>query len=150
MKHPPLQLLQDYFENVLVSQQETLVGEHVHECDQCTKVLADFAVIETRMKLSPGTAVSENMKKRIFSSARELLEEKRRLPEPGILESFWNEWKDMSFPELKVPALQLCSLSIVLLVFVEMEKEQSRKIEVFEPLSDEVQVLTYKEIEENK
>lgn len=149
MKHPRMEVLQDYFENVLNASVEKRVASHLLDCDQCTKILADFTVVETRLKRSPVVAISDNTQQRIFAGASELLAEKRRVPEPSKLLAFWEEWKEVSFPEFKTPALQLCSLSVVLFVLVAVEKEQSRHEEIFMPLSDEVQVLTYKDIEES-
>lgn len=143
MKHPRYEVLQDYFENALNKTQESLVKEHLLNCDQCTKVLSDFTQIESRIKMAPTMKVSGAMKEKIFSDARQMLaarkqhanEKAQRLEE---LKVYFNDWKETIFPEIKIPALQLCSLSIALMVFVNIERQEGMEEETYVPLTVEV------------
>ena len=69
-------------------------------------------------------------------------DEKKQLSKEKLQKNF-HEWKDSILPELKIPALQLCSLSIVLMVIVAVEKGQGGSEEMYEPLNSDVEVFTY-------
>lgn len=141
MKHPVLSDLQDYFENALGPAVERRIRQHVSECDQCTKILADFATIETKVKSFESPQVSQNTEARILIGASELLRKKRELAanrrDYGLLVK---EWKENIFPELRVPALQLCSVSLMIAAFIAVEQGQSLEESIYEPLSHEVKV----------
>jgi hypothetical protein len=77
-KHPHYEILQDYFENALGTEKESLVKEHLLNCDQCTKVLADFTVIETRIRQAKTIEVSHAVRSKIFQNASALLEDRRK------------------------------------------------------------------------
>ncbi|MBA2403824.1 MAG: hypothetical protein H0V66_03555 [Bdellovibrionales bacterium] len=158
MKHPKHEILQDYFENVLNAYHENLVKEHLLDCDQCTEILSHFAVIETKLKNQKAMAVSEMTRNKIFSEAKNLLKVKQdkkvaaealvqsRTDKREKLQKGFQEGRESIFPELKIPALQLCSLSIVLFVLVAVEKGQGGEAEMYEPLNSEVEVFTYTEM----
>ena len=110
------------------------------ECDQCTHMLAQFAVIESKVKAQLPVEVSSNTSKRILNDAHSLMKAKAQKKER--LEDFLQEWKDSILPEIKIPALQLSSLAVVLFVVVAVEKSQGTDTDMFEPLNDEVQVMT--------
>jgi hypothetical protein len=134
MKHPQLEILQDYFENALDKNQEKKVKAHVESCDHCTDILSDFVMIETRVRAIPERAVSQNMEAKIFRNASELLKSKQQLREHV------KDWKENIFPEIRIPALQLASVSLMLATFIAIEKVQSTEEIVLEPLSNEVKV----------
>lgn len=140
MKHPPYEVLQDYFENVLSTKLETKVKAHLDGCDQCTGILAQFATIETKVKTQIPVQVSANTKKRILNDAHALIAAKAEKKEK--LEAYIQEWKETIFPQIKIPALQLSSLALVLIVVIAAEKNQGGPEDMFEPLTDEVQVVT--------
>ena len=158
MKHPRYEVLQDYFENVLNAYQEGLVKEHLLNCDECTKVLSHFAVIETKLKNDKPQAVSAVLKNKIFADAKKMLAVKKekvevkeatakeRAQKLEELKQYYQNWKETVFPEIKVPALQLCSLSLVLMVFVSIERNEGVEVEVYEPLTSEVNVFTYQDV----
>lgn len=141
MKHPDIGNLQDYFENALSASAEKKIRAHVSECDQCTKILADFAIIETNVRSLSAPVVSQNTEAKILLDAGELLRKKRELianrKDYGLLVK---EWKENIFPELRVPALQLCSVSLMLAAFIAVEQGQSLEESIYEPLSHEVKV----------
>ena len=151
MKHPRFEVLQDYFENVLNPYHENIIKEHLLECDVCTKMLSHFATIETKLTNQKVVPVSDNTRKKIFLGAQQLLSAKKvqknakELRKEKILE-FWAEWKEIIFPQIKIPILQLSSLSLVLIVLVTIEKNQGGEEEMYVPLADSVQVLTYADI----
>lgn len=140
MKHPPYEVLQDYFENVLNSMNESRVKKHLAECDQCTSVLAQFASIETKVKTQQQVQVSANTTKRILNDAHALMA--ARAQRKQKLETHLQEWKEIIFPQIKIPALQLSSLALVLVVVIAAEKGQGGPEDMFEPLNDEVHVVT--------
>lgn len=134
MKHPELEILQDYFENALSEKLEARVKAHVEECDHCTGILSDFVFIETRVKAIPLPKVSQVIEARILREGAELLKQKREY------QSFVTDWKVNIFPEIKIPALQLASVSLMLATFIAIEKVQSTEEIILEPLSSEVKV----------
>lgn len=154
MKHPKHEVLQDYFENVLNPYHVTMVKEHLMDCDQCTNMLSHFAVIENKLKKMQVVEVTAATKGKIFADAKKMLNVrkekqeqaealvKERLDQKEKLARGFQEWKESIFPELKIPALQLCSLSIVLLVLVAVEKGQGSYEEMYEPLNSDVEVFT--------
>lgn len=134
MKHPQLEVLQDYFENALDAKLEEKVKAHVENCDHCTGILTDFVMIETQIKAIPDRRVSQNMEAKIFRNASELLKSKQQFKEHV------RDWKENIFPEIRIPALQLASVSLMLATFIAVEKVQSTEEIVLEPLSNEVKV----------
>lgn len=158
MKHPQYEILQDYFENVLNPYHEKLVKDHLLDCDQCTRVLADFAVIETKLKKQPVLQISERTKNKIFADARKMfsarqdkedqliVSAKERAAKREKIQKNFQEWRESIFPELKAPALQLCSLSIVLMVIIAVEKGHGGQEEMYEPLNSDVNVFTHKDL----
>ena len=134
MKHPSFEVLQDYFENAVDAKLEARVKAHLEHCDQCTKVLADFAIIENKVKSVAEVQVSQNAQARIFLEAAELLKSRREF------KAFAIDWKENIFPEIRIPALQLASVSLMLATFIAIEKVQSTEEIVLEPLSNEVKV----------
>lgn len=154
MKHPKLEVLQDYFENALNMVQEELVKEHLLNCDQCTRMLADLAVIEKVVKQQPALQPSAASRARTMSEAKALLalrkkqqQEKQaaitvRKEQKARLLSHLQEWKETLYPQIRIPAFQLASVAVLVMVVVAAERS-SVEAEVFEPLSDEVQVYTF-------
>ena len=114
-------------------------------------MLSHFATIETKLTNQKVVPVSDNTRKKIFLGAQQLLSAKKvqknakELRKEKILE-FWAEWKEIIFPQIKIPILQLSSLSLVLIVLVTIEKNQGGEEEMYVPLADSVQVLTYADI----
>lgn len=162
MKHPRYEVLQDYFENALNEYHEKLVKEHLLNCDSCTKVLAQFSVIETRLRQQEKLTVSEATTGRIMADAslllrqkrekmqeREAAREKRNLHRENLVQQL-QQWRENIFPELKIPALQVCSLSLVLILIVAVEKQQSSERETYQPISTEVDEFTYKDIDQDE
>lgn len=146
MNHPRHEILQDYFENQLKLTDEQKVQIHLLNCDQCTKTLADFAVIETRLQRQTELSVSARTKEKIFLSAALLLKEKReRQVQKEWLSTYLEEWKNITFPELKIPALQLASLTLVLTVVISVERNQGSFEDIHEPISSDVSVYTGEE-----
>ena len=134
MKHPEIELLQDYFENALSDKLENKVRAHVESCDHCTGVLADFTFLETRVKAIPARAIPQNLEARILREGAELLRGRREFREHA------RDWRENIFPEIKIPALQLASVSLMLATFIAVEKVQSTEEIILEPLSNEVKV----------
>jgi hypothetical protein len=120
--------------------------------------LSHFAVIETKLKNQPTMSVTTSTKDKIFADAKKMLsarQGKRDQQEVAVkqwadkkerIQKSFQEWKESILPELKVPALQLCSLSIVLMVIVAVGKGQGGSEEMYEPLSSDVEVFTYKDL----
>lgn len=134
MKHPELDLLQDYFENALDSKLEKKVKEHVENCDHCTDILTDFTFLETRVKATPAPKIPQVLEARILREGAELLKAKQMFKEHA------KDWRENIFPEIRIPALQLASVSLMLATFIAVEKVQSTEEIVLEPLSTEVKV----------
>lgn len=151
MKHPTFEVLQDYFENALNKAQELRVKDHLLACDECTALLAQFAQLENKIKLQRPLQVSKTKESEIFFDAKKMLTQRRgkiqeQLEQKKKMKVFFEDWKEHVFPEFKVPALQLCSISLVLATFVALEQAQSKEEEYFEPLSKSVNVFTFKDI----
>lgn len=141
MKHPTIEVLQDYFENALVMNREKRVKDHVENCDFCTEILTDFVIIETRIKATPSPVVSQVTKARIYREAGELLKiRKEKRSARTDYAAIAKEWRENIFPEIRVPVLQFCSVSIMLATFIAVEKIQSVEETIYEPLSNEVKV----------
>lgn len=140
MKHPSYEVLQDYFENVLSSSVEMRVKTHLSECDKCTQMLSQFAVIETKVRSQQTIEVSAYTSKRIMNDAHALM--KAKVQKKEDLKIFLEEWKEIIFPQIKIPAMQLSSLAMVLVVIIAAEKSQSGPEDMFEPLNDEVTIMT--------
>lgn len=147
MKHPRHAVLQDYFENTLNEVQQQLVKEHLINCDQCTEMLSQFVQIENKIKHQESIEVSVEMKNKIFMNAQALLSAKsivakQREERQELLSTFVQEWKDVVFPEMRLPALQVCSASLVLtvlIIFAQMETSEKR---YYKPLSTDINVFT--------
>lgn len=147
MNHPSYEVLQDYFENAIDSELEKKVKQHLQSCDKCTQVLSQFSMIETKLHLQEGITVSLRTENLIFSDVRSLLLQKRTQLQKDserneMLSKFVAEWKESIFPELRIPAIQLASLSLVLTVLVSMEKSQGTYEETFKPISNDVTVIS--------
>ena len=150
MKHPELSVLQDYFENVLAGDLELRVKEHVLGCDKCTQVLFQFGQIENRLKAQSPLNVSETTESKILSDAKKLLAERRakaikEKEHSENLKVLYQEWKEFVFPEIKIPAIQLCSVSLLLASFIAMEQLKSVEEEHFEPFSTAVTVYGFED-----
>ena len=151
--HPRLESLQDYFENALAPDLEARIRDHLLDCDHCTGVLADFVAIESRVKQLqkaqiPDASRTKTLREatRILAEKRKSLEDRRAAQELSHLQlerlrNYFKEWKVFLYPELRAPALQVCSLSFVLVTFVAIQKRSSRTELTYEPLSREVRVL---------
>lgn len=156
MKHPKLEVLQDYFENALNSVQEELVKEHLLNCDQCTKMLADFTVIEKVVKQQSVVKPSMAARAKTMQEAKALLAVRKnqemaklnaiaeRKEKKARLHTYLQEWKETLYPQIRIPAFQLASVAVLVMVVVAAERS-SVETEVFEPLSDEVHEYTFKE-----
>lgn len=147
MKHPRHEVLQDYFENALNEVQEQLVKDHLMNCDQCTGMLSQFAQIENKIKYQAPLEVSAKMKNKIFMDAQTLLAKKsaalkQKEERQELLSAFVQEWKDVIFPEIKIPALQVCSVSLVLIVFVIVAQMETGEKRYYKPLSTDVNIFT--------
>jgi hypothetical protein len=143
MRHPDLTVLQDYFENALSVSTEKKVRAHVTTCDKCTAVLGDFAVIENKVKNSETVTVSQNTQARILLDGGVILRKKREyLAAKRDFTELAREWRENILPEIRTPALQFCSVSLMLITFIAIEKNQSLEETVIEPLSSEVKVYT--------
>lgn len=140
MKHPSYEVLQDYFENVLSSSVEMRIKTHLSACDKCTHMLSQFAVIETKVRSQQTIEVSADTSKRIMNDAHALM--KAKVQKKEDLKIFLEEWKEIIFPQIKIPAMQLSSLAMVLVVIIAAEKSQSGPEDMFEPLNDEVTIMT--------
>jgi hypothetical protein len=151
MKHPTFEVLQDYFENALNQAQEMRVKEHLLACEKCTALLAQFVQLENKIKMQRPLQVSKTKESEIFLDAKKMLAQRRekaqkQLKQKKEMKVFFEDWKEHVFPEFKVPALQLCSISLVLATFVALEQAQNKEEEYFEPLSKSVNVFTFKDI----
>lgn len=151
MKHPKLSTLQDYFENELNLVQLDIVRDHLLDCDVCTKMLSQMAKVDTCAKNITTIVIPEELKRRIFSDAKILLEGKRTRIEIAENDSkVMEEWLDdmgalvqNAISELKVPAFQLASLSI-LIGYIATVNQVEKVIEQ-KPLSEEVVIYTHSE-----
>jgi hypothetical protein len=150
MKHPPLEILQDYFENALVQSLEKRVKEHLLVCDQCSKMLADFAVIETKVLNRTAPAISVQAQQRIFADAKKMLAQRgqqkiAQLERQEKIKELVQDWQEKLSFDWRVPALQFASLSIVLAAVIAVESSQVEET-TYRPISTDVQVLTYQDI----
>lgn len=150
MKHPPLEVLQDYFENALVLSQEKRVKEHLLICDQCSKMMADFAVIETKVLNRSAPPLSAQTQQRIFADAKKMLAQRGQqkidqMERQEKLKELVLAWQEKLNFDWRVPALQFCSLSLVLAVVIAIETNQTEET-VYQPISTDVQVLTYQDV----
>ncbi len=150
MKHPPLEILQDYFENALVLSQEKRVKEHLLVCDQCSKMMADFAVIETKVLNRSAPAISAQAQQRIFADAKKMLAQRgqqklAQIERQEKMKEFFHEWQEKLSFDWRVPALQFASLSLVLAVVVAVETNQTEET-TYQPISTDVQVSTYQDV----
>ncbi len=151
MKHPKLSTLQDYFENELNEVQSGLVKGHLLDCDQCTGLLSQMAKVDTSAKKTTKTVISDELKNRIFSDAKVLLEAKRKKIAMAENNSkATEEWfqgmgalVQNAISELKVPAFQLASLSLLIGYIVTVN--QVEKVIEQKPLSEEVVIYTHGE-----
>lgn len=142
MKHPELSLLQDYLENTISGSLESKVRDHLTGCDQCTNILLEMTIVERKVREHEGPSLSHNLKARITGSAHELLRERReRIQAREELKDYLRNWREEIFPEIRVPAIQLCSLSLVILTVITVEKVSTTEETVFEPISTEVHVI---------
>lgn len=153
MKHPRYEILQDYFENALNSVQEGLVKEHLLNCDDCTRILSDFTQIETKMKSAPARMVSHDMKTKIFADAKLKLAQKKNLIQERQnkklkLKEFIEEWQRIVFPEIKISAIQIVSVSVLLAIVILAGQIEDKK-EYYEPLSNDVHEFTFKDISQD-
>lgn len=150
MRHPSTEILQDYFENALVLSQEKRVKEHLLVCDQCSKMLADFAIIETKVRSRAAPALSTAAQQKIFLGAKTLLAQKgqhklaQEVRQEKIKELIL-DWQEKLNFDWRVPALQFCSLSLVLAVVVAIEASEV-EVTTYQPISTDVQELTYQDI----
>jgi anti-sigma factor ChrR (cupin superfamily) len=150
MRHPSLEILQDYFENALVLSQEKRVKDHLLICDQCSKMLADFAVIETKVLRRTAPAISAQAQQRIFTDAKKMLaqREQRKMAHTERqerLKELLQDWQEKLSFDWRVPALQFASLSLVLAVVAAVETNQTEET-TYQPISTDVQVLTYQDV----
>ena len=147
MKHPKNETLQDYFENILNENQERLIKDHLMDCDRCTRMLSEVGQIENKIKNQSPQEISIKMKNKIFTNAQLLLAEKRatikkREDHLLVLSNFIDEWKEFIFPEIKLPAMQVYSVSLVLtvvIIFAQLEDDEKIFIK---PLTTDVSVTT--------
>lgn len=148
MKHPKLSTLQDYFENELNSVQVTLVKEHLLDCNECTFMLSQMAKVDTRFKTINKMLVSDELKNRIFSDAKKILEEKREKIQTSenhvrVREEWLQHYGELfqsAVSELKVPAFQLASVTI-LIGYIVASNQVDQTI-VKKPLAEDIVVFT--------
>lgn len=162
MKHPRNEILQDYFENALNTYHEGLVKEHLLNCDQCTLILSQMTVIERKIKNDEAFKVSASVKDKILNSAKLKLEMKRTkvmLAETTIqkkeekreerlkkLEDFVRQSKKSLLVEIKIPVIQACSISLLLLTVIAIEKAQTDEIRVH-PINTQVEEMSFNDID---
>ncbi len=147
MKHPRNETLQDYFENALNKIQEGVVKDHLMDCDRCTGMLSQIGQIENKLRNHLPLKVSAKMKNKIFFDAELLLAEKRSTIKEKeaqllVLSNFIEEWKEIIFPEIKLPTMQVYSVSLVLAVVIIFAQTENEEKIFFKPLSTEVSVVT--------
>jgi hypothetical protein len=150
MKHPSIEILQDYFENALVLSQEKRVKEHLLICDQCSKMLADFAVIETKVLNRAAPAITIAAQQRIFTDAKKMLAQRGQqkmahTERQEKIKELLQDWQEKLSFDWRVPALQFASLSIVLAAVIAVETSQVEET-TYQPISTDVQVLTYQDV----
>ncbi len=150
MKHPPFEILQDYFENALADSLENRVKEHLLVCDQCNRMLADFAVIETKVLKRQAPDLSMQAQQRIFADAKKMLAQRGQQKRAHVerqekLKELVVEWQEKLSFDWRVPALQFCSLSLVLAMVVAVETNQTEET-TYQPISTDVQVSTYQDV----
>jgi hypothetical protein len=83
-------------------------------------------------------AVRKNQQLAKLDALAERKEQKARL------KTYLQEWKETLYPQIRIPAFQLASVAMLVMVVVAAERS-SVDYEVFEPLSDEVHEYTFKE-----
>lgn len=155
MKHPATYVLQDYFENALNPVQEGLVKDHLLNCDECTKILTEMSIIERKMKEVKTSAVPEALRLRIFKDAGEILQQKRAAKidranlkesriqkQQEIVDSIRGMW-ELFQNELRTPALQFCSVSLVLVTIIAAEKLTPNEVSRYEPISTQVHTYNF-------
>lgn len=156
MRHPTNSVLLDYFENALNPVQESLVKEHLLLCDDCTRILSEMAITERRLREVSAPSVSKGTEQRLFQEARLLLQEKRLQAESKVRsaearEQRQREWHRRSrelwstLQDLRTPALQFCSLSLVLVAIVTAEKLTTDEEYRYEPISTKVESFEHNE-----
>ena len=152
MKHPHLSVLQDYFENELNAVQTSLLKEHLINCDVCTGILSQIAKVDTSVKSIAPQKVSPVIRAKIFVDAKQLLVQKRLALEEEIqvalnrvqardemVRATTNLWKEMLI-ELRLPALQLASVSIMVAVIIAANRDEQTTIH--KPFPEDVIVTT--------
>lgn len=150
MKHPTTYVLQDYFENALNPVQERIVKDHLLNCDKCTRILSEMSIIERKLKDAKTAAVPEALKLRILKDAGDLLQQKRQArfdkknrqesrvqKQKEIFDSVRDMWEFFQ-TDLKTPALQFCSVSLVLVTIIAAEKLTANEVTRYKPISTNV------------
>ena len=149
MKHPHPSLIQDYFENTLDTGELSRVREHLVACDACTRILAEMAIIESKVKSLSAPRVSAATEARVMASAAGLLAQRRLEQNQRArarqsrqeLKEWLLEWQEQLWPQWRSPAWQLCSLSLLVAVLVAYERSQGPQ-EVYRPITTEVHVTS--------
>jgi anti-sigma factor ChrR (cupin superfamily) len=153
MKHPPVNILQDYFENALAGSLETRVRAHLIDCDHCTQILADFTRIERKVQKASTPSVSSTMEQKIMADALSILAERRKdradrvelqIKRQRQREEFVSDWRERLEFDWRVPALQFASLSLMVVVLVAIEQNSTEE-SVYRPINNEVQEITFQD-----
>jgi anti-sigma factor ChrR (cupin superfamily) len=153
MKHPPANILQDYFENALTGSLETRVRAHLVDCDHCTQILADFTRIEHKVQKAITPSVSPAMEQKIMTDALRILAERRKDRAERVelqtkrqrqREEFVSDWRERLEFDWRVPALQFASVSALLVILVAIEQNSGEE-SIYRPISNEVQEVTYQD-----
>jgi hypothetical protein len=162
MKHPSNSVLQDYFENALNEMQEGLVKDHLLNCEECTKMLSEMALVERKMKETKAEIVPEALRLRILKDAGDLLQQRRQAQieksslqvsriqkQKEILDSIRGMW-ELFLSEFRTPALQFCSVSLVLVAIIAVEKLSTNEEYRYNPISMKVQSFGHKDLTQNE
>lgn len=149
MRHPHPSLIQDYFENTLPAAELQRVREHLVACDSCTRILAEMAIIESKVKAHSRPKVSQATEARVMAGAANLLAQRRRelsqrdeaKKQRQEFKEWLLQWQEELWPQWRSPAWQLCSLSLLVAVLVAYERAQE-ETEIYRPIMTEVHVTS--------
>ena len=138
-RHPGKEILQDYFEDLLGEEVSHKVKQHLEDCDQCSALLASFAMADEAFKKS-SLAAPAGLEEKTFHSVQALLSKRRerarsaqdKMNRAKEREERVKEWaigmKDFFTHEAKAPALQVAGLSLFVAILIQVQRYEKKTI----------------------
>jgi hypothetical protein len=149
MKHPGLNVLQDYFEAETESLQ---IKSHLEECDRCSRIISEMAKVDIYFSRDKSTEVSSEVKEKVFTNASKLLIARRKTITAGLEKKRSRQEKSErvlqkisklrsdALSELKLPIMQSAALAMAILVFTKVSTTHT-KTEYYNIIDNDIQVL---------